>query len=159
MTRKGTQQTHCIRGHALDANNVYVSSNGNRTCKTCALVRSSNRYEKLDDTFKQKALLRQVIRHTGRVKYEEEYEAQNGLCAICGKENMDGRRLSSDHDHACCSGMTSCGECTRSFLCRTCNQGIGFLMDSPELLRKAATYIEHWRRKHNDARTTSGDAG
>lgn len=77
---------------------------------------------------------------------EQEYyqllEDQNGVCAICGRENYDGRRLDVDHDHSCCSGEKSCGMCVRGLLCGKCNKAIGALSDSIELLKSAITYLE-----------------
>lgn len=62
--------------------------------------------------------------------------AQNGLCAICG--GPPGKRsLNVDHDHV--SGNV------RDLLCATCNVGIGVMRDNPDLLRKAADYIERHR--------------
>lgn len=60
-------------------------------------------------------------------------EAQNHCCAICSRKQRR-RRLSVDHDHA--TGFV------RAILCGPCNTALGGFQDSPELLRKAATYIE-----------------
>lgn len=62
----------------------------------------------------------------------EQYAAllayQGGKCAGCGvTECPSGKRLSVDHDHACCppnyGGMTTgaCGRCVRGLACITCN--------------------------------------
>lgn len=141
-------QTHCKRGHALTEDNVYVSGR-NRCCRQCTLTRSESRYDRLTPEEKEDLLYRQVVRQTGRTRseYEAAYASQGGRCAICGRIDLD-RRLCSDHDHSCCEGKTSCGKCVRGFLCQGCNQGIGFLLDSPELLRRAAGYIEDWKRIH-----------
>lgn len=40
-------------------------------------------------------------------------------CANPKCENVVG--LQVDHDHSCCPGATSCGECVRGLLCRACN--------------------------------------
>lgn len=73
--------------------------------------------------------------------------SQRGVCAICGDEERPGRdgvtpELSIDHDHSCCpeSGR-SCGRCIRGLLCRSCNQGIGFLRDSQTILTAASEYL------------------
>lgn len=74
----------------------------------------------------------------------ETYDAmkvtQNNLCAICGKpetsthNNGKIKELAVDHCH-------STGK-IRGLLCWVCNTGIGKLLHSPDLLRKAAAYIE-----------------
>lgn len=61
---------------------------------------------------------------------------QNGGCAICGKDHNPGMfRLAIDHDAK--TGLV------RGLLCTHCNQALGQLQDSPELLRKAADYLEN----------------
>lgn len=72
-------------------------------------------------------------------QYDEIYLAQNGCCAICGRKP---RQLVIDHDHACCPKEKSCGKCVRKLLCGTCNSGLGFFKDTPELLTKAAQYLK-----------------
>jgi hypothetical protein len=69
-------------------------------------------------------------------------ESQGGGCAICGGANANGKALSVDHDHACCTGDRSCGECVRGLLCSSCNFAVGYMRDDPARLRAAATYIE-----------------
>jgi hypothetical protein len=74
--------------------------------------------------------------------FEAKLEEQAGGCILCGHiPPPDGikaaSRLHVDHDHA--TGAV------RDLLCGRCNQGIGFFGDNPELLRKAAEYIERHR--------------
>lgn len=69
--------------------------------------------------------------------YEAMLTAQGGGCAICGNtENVggNGRWLSVDHDHAL-------GH-IRGLLCGACNIALGQMRDRPDLLRRAATYLE-----------------
>jgi len=67
-------------------------------------------------------------------------EEQDGKCAICAV-SFDEVRPHIDHDHSCCPGQYSCGECIRGLLCRDCNQGLGFFRDSSERLEAAMTYL------------------
>ena len=78
--------------------------------------------------------------------YDQMLIDQSNVCAICGNPSLD-KRLAVDHDRACCPGKKSCGKCIRALLCASCNQGLGRFKDSPELLHKAATYIERHKRK------------
>lgn len=78
-------------------------------------------------------------------EYDDLFEKQGGVCALCGKPEtkMQKRKeggkvvldsLNVDHDHI--TGKV------RGLLCYRCNTGIGKLMDDPDLLRKAADYLE-----------------
>jgi len=73
--------------------------------------------------------------------YQEMFQNQDGKCAICKSEiasyDINGKikRLYVDHSH-------STGK-VRGLLCNNCNTAIGHLRDSPELLRKAAQYLEN----------------
>lgn len=79
-------------------------------------------------------------------KYEltpEEYDVmhtvQNGLCAICGLPQRNTRRLEVDHNHVT--------KKVRKLLCTSCNRGMGFFFDDPDLLHAAAAYL----RDHAEA--------
>lgn len=64
--------------------------------------------------------------------YDEMFEAQSGLCAICG--NPPNRmRLAVDHSHD--TGQV------RGLLCFNCNHGLGHFKDNPTVLRSAAEYL------------------
>lgn len=76
------------------------------------------------------------------ISKEEEvalYLAQNGCCALCGDRRpphgLSG--LYVDHDHA--TGRI------RALLCSRCNRGLGNFRDNPELMRRAAAYLERFR--------------
>ncbi len=58
------------------------------------------------------------------------------LCALCRKRPPE----HVDHDHV--TGRT------REALCRLCNTGLGGFEDDPDLLRRAADYIEEHRGRY-----------
>lgn len=67
-------------------------------------------------------------------EYDKLVEGQGGRCAICeGKRNY---RLSVDHDHS--TGLV------RGACCRNCNNRLlTAARDDPEVLRRAADYLEN----------------
>lgn len=74
-------------------------------------------------------------------QFEEMFEAQGGVCAICGSAATPGigpasQRLHVDHDHR--TGKV------RALLCNNCNRGLGYLQDDYELLLKAVAYLKEF---------------
>lgn len=81
--------------------------------------------------------------------YNTLLEAQGGACAVCGKLNGSDihsgertKQLSVDHDHK--TGAI------RGLLCNDCNRAIGQLQENPEILRKAADYLEFHKQVFKD---------
>lgn len=79
------------------------------------------------------------------------YNSQKGLCKICNRPCLpygtgtDGRKMETmhlDHDHA--TGKF------RGLLCGSCNSGLGYFKDKPELLSSA---IEYLKAANNDEYT------
>jgi hypothetical protein len=67
------------------------------------------------------------------------YQEQNGKCVVCGCEkNGSKENFCVDHDHT--TGKV------RGLLCHNCNVSIGLMKDSPDLLLKAAEYLNRTRR-------------
>lgn len=75
-------------------------------------------------------------------QYEELVADQSGRCAICGLE----AELKIDHDHACCPGEKTCGNCRRQLLCDLCNRGLGMFRDNEQALLAAARYIQYFSK-------------
>lgn len=62
---------------------------------------------------------------------------QDGRCAICRTPADDLKKgLAIDHNHE--TGQV------RGLLCNNCNTALGLLKDSPELMGRAAAYVEKW---------------
>lgn len=71
-------------------------------------------------------------------QYEDMYQAQRGLCAICRQqeksENQYGVKvLAIDHDHK--TGVI------RGLLCHNCNRALGLFKDNPISLQGALAYL------------------
>jgi hypothetical protein len=85
------------------------------------------------------------VEETYNITYEQYwriYELQGGKCYICRRANGTRRKLSVDHDHKCCSGSTSCGNCVRGLLCRSCNRNVlGHLRDEVAAFERAVEYL------------------
>lgn len=122
-------------------------------CKECAARFQQNYYmENKDRLLEQNAIWQRKNPESKRKhvlksqyglaieEYERMYEAQNGLCAICGQaettidpRTKKIRKLAIDHDHE--TGNV------RGLLCSNCNKGIGCLQDSVSILQLAINYL------------------
>jgi hypothetical protein len=104
-------------------------------CKECTAINRKKRYSPSKNrVFNLQKKFGQGASDT----YSQLFQEQQGLCAICGSpENGRYVHLSMDHCHD--TGRI------RGLLCNNCNRGIGLLKDNPELLRKAASYVEQHR--------------
>lgn len=77
-------------------------------------------------------------------QYDALLRSQGGVCKLCHKPPpVTGRRrfLAVDHCHDCGA--------VRSLLCDSCNRGLGFLRDNPDLVRCAAAYLEAHLKEHS----------
>lgn len=131
-----------------------------RTCKECGCIKNgqwykSNRYKKggtwiyrclkcshRKSNKEYKEYKKEYWKLNGRTSnlkrrynitektYQEIYNIQQGLCAICGKWF---KKLHVDHNHL--TGKI------RGLLCNKCNVGLGVIEDS-EYLQKAIEYLQ-----------------
>lgn len=67
-------------------------------------------------------------------------DAVDWYCEICG-DDLEKQPYCIDHDHGCCPGSQSCGQCVRGILCRRCNVGIGMLRDDEAIVAAALEYL------------------
>lgn len=72
---------------------------------------------------------------------EELLLRQKDVCAVCFGVDAN-RRLAIDHDHRCCPGAGSCGECVRGLLCSRCNIALGLVDDRVDILRSMIAYLD-----------------
>jgi len=77
------------------------------------------KYAKKEITYRREYMLMYQYKMT-----KERYEELKALgCNICGEYQE--RNLHVDHDHSCCNGKVTCGNCVRGVLCNRCNQTVG----------------------------------
>lgn len=91
--------------------------------------------------------------------YDALYKAQGGKCAICRRANGRTKRLAVDHDHSCCPGPTSCGNCVRGLLCDLCNRILGHFRDNPEAFVRGADYLRRSPSGWTSGRGAAGRTG
>ena len=134
-------------------NKAYYAKNSEQELARNKKYRGANK-ERLAEIKKEynlreaPAVKNRRLKYVYRITLDQYYamlEDQNGVCAICKKENKNGLALSVDHNHQCCVGNRSCGKCVRRLLCNRCNTGIGAFEDDIDLMEAAIEYI----RAHN----------
>lgn len=67
---------------------------------------------------------------------------QQNRCPICLVPFDENNRPHVDHNHKCCSGKNTCGECVRGLLCHFCNKGLGHFRDNTDYLIRAVAYLK-----------------
>lgn len=71
-----------------------------------------------------------------KLKFDKMVKDQGNACFLCERSFELARRKYMHVDHSHVTGKV------RGILCPGCNHALGIFKDSPELLRKAANYIE-----------------
>lgn len=85
---------------------------------------------------RNKVVERQIAKKYGLSleEYNQKSSSQGDVCKICQKKCSTGKRLAVDHNHK--TGQV------RGLLCGRCNLILGRAEELPDLLRKAADYLE-----------------
>jgi len=111
-------------------------------CRPCQALSQAEYKARLGEGGRRADADRNLRRKYGitLVRYEEMLEAQGGVCKVCAREHPSGIRLHVDHDHRCCPGERSCGECIRGLLCYSCNGKLGLLESNSDYARKLKDY-------------------
>lgn len=78
---------------------------------------------------------------------------QGGCCANCGSSEHRGKNWVVDHDHGCCPGDRTCGNCIAGILCAPCNFAIGLLNDDINLMAKTIEYVKRTRKAYTQSST------
>ncbi len=68
---------------------------------------------------------------------------QNNCCELCGEEFDEESILHIDHDHNCCSGISTCGDCVRGILHSSCNTILGWF-ETTHKTDKFLKYLEKY---------------
>ena len=118
-----------------------------KQCRCCEELLELNMYSSYNKTYCKKCSsylghARLLQRYKLTVdQYVDMLKAQDYKCAICKKETES--RLQVDHDHACCPGQYTCGNCTRGLLCSHCNRTLGLAFDNVDNLKRMIQYLEY----------------
>jgi hypothetical protein len=89
-----------------------------------------------------------------REAFDAKLVVQGSRCPLCPPDAEEPASWHVDHDHSCCEGQQTCGECLRDILCSRHNIALGQFDDDPGQLRAAADYIERHRARIEAAGTT-----
>jgi hypothetical protein len=117
---------YCTKCRTVKVKDEFYKSKSNKDglqsyCKPCNLLNNRN-------------ILREKKYGVCPTQWEIMMKRCGGKCELCGNENKGGDALCIDHNHETNE--------VRGLLCHNCNRGLGFLKDSAELVKKAATYLE-----------------
>lgn len=155
-TAKGYCQTHYMRFRRTGSTgpmsrvptNERYSPNGLRLCSTCRRYLDQTEFSKWNRSPDGlKGSCRECLR-AKRIQekyglsvddYQKFMDAQGGQCAVC---KCDLEVPVVDHDHDCCPGDQTCGNCVRGLLCIVCNVRLGVL-ENTNWIANARTYLEN----------------
>jgi hypothetical protein len=119
---------------------ITHGKNKEKPCDECRLAANKYRREKRQlDVDKLGYDPRRFKRHNiTKEIYDNLLSKNDGKCWIC--KVSDATHI--DHNHSCCPGERSCGNCVRGVLCSNCNTAIGLFHDSELLLNEAKKYLK-----------------
>lgn len=128
---------NCNRCGELKPLHDYYKSNilkdgHENNCKECKVIFSKESYVRNKEKVKLRAITKKY-----KLSEEEYYRLIATGCAVCSETE----NLCIDHDHSCCPGVFTCGNCIRGVLCRRCNTVEGMFKNNPELLFKLFKFM------------------
>lgn len=110
-------------------------------CKKCCLLKFRKRKETNREYYKEQSRIVN-LKYLYGIDIEgwnKLYTEQDGKCPICYSTVSINSNI--DHDHTCCKGNKSCGNCVRGILCGGCNRALGLLRDDVDTLQRAINYL------------------
>lgn len=113
----------CTKCEKLKPLNQYNKGNGSDSlhswCKNCNYT---NRREWNKANPERNTAQRLYAKYRLRPEeLQELLDLRDNKCEICSKEFTTRASYHIDHDHSCCFGAKSCGQCIRGILCAGCN--------------------------------------
>lgn len=108
-------------------------------CKQCESVHRRRRY--LQRIQSDPDHLVKIIARRHKVNVEKIKEMMLDGCEVCGTKED----LCIDHDHSCCPGQSTCGQCLRGVLCKRCNVAEGHIKNIHSAM-KLVKYMIKYRK-------------
>lgn len=127
------------RGQPLTALNVFRVYTSSRTCEEpgCETVMTAKgRCARHYMIFTKYGLTKPAF---DKMLADQKYRCANDGCGATAPGGQGEWHI--DHDHACCDGYKSCGECIRGLLCSRCNLMLGYARDNADVLVGAINYL------------------
>jgi hypothetical protein len=135
--RRGRHQVCTCCGEEKSIDLFHKRGDGyRRDCKQCMNDKAKARREALPEEVRQARERDYKLRSQYGIslaEYDAWYKSQDGVCAICLKEEKTRENMCVDHNH-------ETGE-VRGLLCHKCNSAIGLLGDDVHVLLSATQYL------------------
>ena len=122
------------------------------SCKDCCRSAQRKRYRNRPEwlsreyEWKKRGILGKEGRYLKHPEFLELLDNQAGQCAVCRLEQPSAFDFVPDHQHLYPvtrrNGTVVFEGPVRGVLCKSCNLGLGKMYHSPDLLRRAAEYLE-----------------
>lgn len=114
---------------------------GRAVCKSCVYEYARGRYASLTPEERTLKNRRDTLSKVYKLTLEQYEELSKDGCAVCGTFE----KLCVDHDHNCCPGKYTCGQCVRGVLCSKHNKGEGAFETIDEIVSLLAYRIKFER--------------
>ncbi len=132
----------CGRELPLEAfwNNIRTRDGKQAACKRCHGKGVRDYQERIGIRWRNLLVRYRMTRE----QYEAMLARQGGRCLICGTDQgraSNAHLFDVDHDHSCCAGIVTCGNCIRGLLCARCNVIVARVESDPPLYAAMLRYL------------------